>query len=226
VVNTPLQGRWILPVRFLVRAKVFQLLGVGVVGMAAFGLTAVSDGSGRPCPAVPPVPPSVAPAPPLAQGAAGALVSPTALHARPPWLQEALSPSDVAGLSALVAGCVGGSLALNYYSGRYVGELALLHKDGQPNAARFSVLDFWGNRLVRLAPAAWPPRDPAPHSQRLQRVVLISQRLAVHAAAPSAVIAPCAHPQPCTTCCRRTTTCPCTASRRPSRACTRSASRS
>lgn len=36
-----MQGKWIVPVRFLVRAKVFQLIGAGAVGLAAAGITVV-----------------------------------------------------------------------------------------------------------------------------------------------------------------------------------------
>jgi hypothetical protein len=51
--------------------------------------------------------------------------------------------------SALLVGSGVASTALWYYSRRYVGELALLRDTaGRPTAARFSVLDFWGNREV------------------------------------------------------------------------------
>lgn len=47
-----------------------------------------------------------------------------------------------------MVGCVVTSYCIWYYSGRYVGELALL-LPGR-TTVRFSVLDFWGNREVRL----------------------------------------------------------------------------
>lgn len=48
--------------------------------------------------------------------------------------------------SAIILGCVVTSYCLWFYSSRYVGELSLLlpHK----RVARFSTLDFWGNRQV------------------------------------------------------------------------------
>lgn len=61
--------------------------------------------------------------------------------------QEDSRTGDIALVGALAGGALAASLALWYYSRRYVGEVALL--PGQPPAVRFSVLDFWGNREVR-----------------------------------------------------------------------------
>lgn len=59
-----------------------------------------------------------------------------------------MSATQLAAASGLTAGAVGASLALWYYSRRYVGELALITPAGaaSPTRVRFSVLDFWGNR--------------------------------------------------------------------------------
>lgn len=61
--------------------------------------------------------------------------------------QGEVSPIQAVIASALLIGSGVASTALWYYSRRYVGELALLRDpQGQPTAARFSVLDFWGHR--------------------------------------------------------------------------------
>eukprot|EP00877_Chromochloris_zofingiensis_P007807 jgi/Chrzof1/327/Cz01g11160.t1 len=59
-------------------------------------------------------------------------------------VQDDFSFGDVMALGGLGLGCAAASACLWYYSRRYVGELSLL----PPNrcVARFSVLDFWGNR--------------------------------------------------------------------------------
>lgn len=61
-------------------------------------------------------------------------------------VQDDFSFGDVMALGGLGLGCAAASACLWYYSRRYVGELSLL----PPNrcVARFSVLDFWGNREV------------------------------------------------------------------------------
>ncbi len=53
---------------------------------------------------------------------------------------------------ALLLGCGVSASTLQYYSRRYVGELALLTHPTSQSAARLriSVLDFWGNREVPL----------------------------------------------------------------------------
>lgn len=51
-------------------------------------------------------------------------------------------------LTALASGMAGASCCLWYYSRRYVGEMALMMPDAQ--RVRFAVLDFWGNREVRV----------------------------------------------------------------------------
>ncbi|MEW5303091.1 MAG: hypothetical protein WDW36_005818 [Sanguina aurantia] len=51
---------------------------------------------------------------------------------------------EVAAVVGLIVGCVVTSYCVWYYSGRYLGELSLLLP--QRRVARFSVLDFWGNR--------------------------------------------------------------------------------
>ena len=49
-------------------------------------------------------------------------------------------------MAGLALGCVVTSYCIWYYSGRYVGEMALLLPER--SSVRFSVLDFWGNREV------------------------------------------------------------------------------
>lgn len=70
----------------------------------------------------------------------------------PVWLlllQGEVSGTQAVIASALLVGSAVASTALWYYSKRYVGELAVLRDSkGRPTAARFSVLDFWGNREV------------------------------------------------------------------------------
>lgn len=62
---------------------------------------------------------------------------------------------------ALLVGCGVSASTLQYYSRRYVGELALV--TGRPPGAclRISVLDFWGNREVR------PILQPEPGGMRV-----------------------------------------------------------
>ncbi len=70
----------------------------------------------------------------------------------------------------LVLGSGVASSTLWFFSRRYVGELAALPPAGLGGAARlrFSVLDFWGNRQVRVAAARYstcrPPTDMCEHS--------------------------------------------------------------
>jgi len=48
----------------------------------------------------------------------------------------------------LLLGCGISATTLQYYSRRYVGELALVTRHPSDTRLRFSVLDFWGNREV------------------------------------------------------------------------------
>ena len=51
-------------------------------------------------------------------------------------------------LGALVGGCGVASASLWYFSRRYLGEVSL--SAAHPGRAKFSVLDFWGNREVHI----------------------------------------------------------------------------
>ena len=66
--------------------------------------------------------------------------------------QGAVSGVQLVMATALVVGCAVTSVALWYYSRRYVGELSLLPargaRTGSPPRLCFSVLDFWGRREV------------------------------------------------------------------------------
>jgi len=52
----------------------------------------------------------------------------------------------------LLLGCGISATTLQYYSRRYVGELALVTRHPSDTRLRFSVLDFWGNREDNLIP--------------------------------------------------------------------------
>ncbi|KAF5835405.1 hypothetical protein DUNSADRAFT_7440 [Dunaliella salina] len=123
------RGRGMLPFRFLVRAKVFQLLGFMT---SAVMLTTVAG------------------------------------------TQQALSPTDIAVGTSVIVGCIVTSYCLWFYSGRYVGELSLLLPSKR--VARFSVLDFWGNREDNDIPIE--AIDPPFYNRNVAEVKsIVSQRL-------------------------------------------------
>lgn len=55
-----------------------------------------------------------------------------------------MSSLGIAG--ALLLGCGVSASSLNYYSRRYIGELALLNGKSTRPRLQISVLDFWGHR--------------------------------------------------------------------------------
>lgn len=123
------KGRGMLPFRFLVRAKVFQLLGFMT---CAVMLTTVAG------------------------------------------TNQALSPTDIAVGTSVIVGCIVTSYCLWFYSGRYVGELSLLLPSKR--VARFSVLDFWGNREDNDIPIECI--DPPFYNRNVAEVKsIVSQRL-------------------------------------------------
>lgn len=61
-------------------------------------------------------------------------------------MQKDPNPWDIAATVSVMIGSIITSYCIWYYSGRYVGELSLLLPERR--VARFSVLDFWGNRKV------------------------------------------------------------------------------
>lgn len=68
-------------------------------------------------------------------------------------MQETPTALQIGVCSGVVMGAVGASVALWYYSRRYVGEIQLLaprETAAKPTHVRLSVLDFWGNREVRM----------------------------------------------------------------------------
>lgn len=62
--------------------------------------------------------------------------------------QQEFKPWDLAAAGGLAVGCIVTSYCVWFYSSRYVGEMSLLLPSRR--VARFSVLDFYGNRQVRL----------------------------------------------------------------------------
>ena len=62
--------------------------------------------------------------------------------------QGSVSSIQLVMATSLVVGCGAVSVALWYFSRRYLGEIALVGPLDRP-ALCFSVLDFWGNREVR-----------------------------------------------------------------------------
>ncbi|GAB4824099.1 hypothetical protein N2152v2_011145 [Parachlorella kessleri] len=80
--------------------------------------------------------------------------------------------------SSLLVGSAVASTTLWYYSRRYVGELSLLRDAaGCPAKARFSVLDFWGNRedIEVQLPAIVPPLQgvlPQVRASMLQEMLI------------------------------------------------------
>ncbi len=61
-------------------------------------------------------------------------------------LQGGPSAKSLSIAAALLLGCGISASSMNYYSRRYVGELALLAGQFKRPQLRISVLDFWGHR--------------------------------------------------------------------------------
>jgi hypothetical protein len=139
------RGRWILPARFLVRTKVFQLMGM--LGLAAFATT-IRLVRFQPAPAQPACDdgPVSQPRLPGTSTACCVMHVPSLDADAPASPQDEASTLDLLAVASMAAGTVVASNSLWYYSRRYVGEMSLLLP--QQTHIRFSSLDFWGNREV------------------------------------------------------------------------------
>ena len=72
-------------------------------------------------------------------------------------LQGGAAPLSLSVAGALIIGCAASASSLNYYSQRYVGELALINTPCQGPFLQISVLDFWGRRQAGTSPRSMCP---------------------------------------------------------------------